>query len=382
MNFSKNNQKRQNNHRYLVSKKLLLSVGVVTLMMGCSTTKTATSTTAEVAKVKKDVTAFGETITSAELKDALYTYASDDFQGRETGEPGQKKAVEYLKKHYVALGIPSPIAEDDYFQEVPLTKQETPEVTMSVNNKEFKAIDNYVPFGAAENGVLNTDEIVYVGYGIETDAFSSYDSIDVKGKVVLIKSGEPKKEDGNYVVSGSDQGSKWSNRQQYGAKQEVAFSKGAKALLMYDAQIYPRAQQMGRSSGRISLKEKKKETPQRYFFFINETLAKTVLSSIDTDDKAQTIKMPFNMNYVGKSKEISSENVVAFMKGSEKPDEILVISAHLDHEGVKDGKVYNGADDDGSGTVAILEIAEAFKAAADNGQTPKRSILFLHVTGE
>jgi len=77
-----------------------------------------------------------------------------------------------------------------------------------------------------------------------------------------------------------------------------------------------------------------------------------------------------------------SENVLAFIKGSEKPDEIIIISAHLDHEGIKDGQIYNGADDDGSGTVAILEIAEAFKKAADAGKGPKRSVLFLHVTGE
>ncbi|WGK66341.1 M28 family metallopeptidase [Croceiramulus getboli] len=78
-----------------------------------------------------------------------------------------------------------------------------------------------------------------------------------------------------------------------------------------------------------------------------------------------------------------SENVVAVLKGSEKPEEYIVISAHLDHVGVnKDGEVYNGADDDGSGTVAILEIAEAFKKASDAGYPPKRSIAFLHVTGE
>jgi len=78
----------------------------------------------------------------------------------------------------------------------------------------------------------------------------------------------------------------------------------------------------------------------------------------------------------------SSENVVAFIKGSEKPDEILVLSAHYDHVGTRDGKVYNGADDDGSGTVAMLEMAEAFQQAVKNGNGPKRSILFLHVTGE
>jgi len=78
-----------------------------------------------------------------------------------------------------------------------------------------------------------------------------------------------------------------------------------------------------------------------------------------------------------------SENVVAFIPGSEKPEEVIVLSAHYDHVGVDDdGNVYNGADDDGSGTVAMLEIAQAFQMAAKNGNGPKRSILFLHVTGE
>ena len=77
-----------------------------------------------------------------------------------------------------------------------------------------------------------------------------------------------------------------------------------------------------------------------------------------------------------------SENIWAFIEGSEKPDEILVISAHYDHVGMKNGEVYNGADDDGSGTVALLEIAQAFMQAKNDGYGPKRSILFLHVTGE
>lgn len=77
-----------------------------------------------------------------------------------------------------------------------------------------------------------------------------------------------------------------------------------------------------------------------------------------------------------------SANILAFIKGSEKPDEIIVISAHYDHVGTKNGVVYNGADDDGSGTVAVMEIAEAFKQAVKERHGPKRSILFLHVTGE
>jgi hypothetical protein len=77
-----------------------------------------------------------------------------------------------------------------------------------------------------------------------------------------------------------------------------------------------------------------------------------------------------------------SENIWAYIEGSEKPDEVLVISAHYDHVGVKNGEVYNGADDDGSGTVALLEMAQAFAKAKKEGHGPKRSILFLHVTGE
>lgn len=77
-----------------------------------------------------------------------------------------------------------------------------------------------------------------------------------------------------------------------------------------------------------------------------------------------------------------SENILAFIEGSEKPEEVIVISAHYDHIGMSKGQINNGADDDGSGTVALLEIAEAFELAKKSGHGPKRSILFLHVTGE
>lgn len=83
-----------------------------------------------------------------------------------------------------------------------------------------------------------------------------------------------------------------------------------------------------------------------------------------------------------KGQAVATENVVAIIEGSSKPEEYIVISSHLDHEGIKNGKIYNGADDDGSGTVALLEIAEAFQAAAAEGNGPARSIIFLHVSGE
>ncbi len=77
-----------------------------------------------------------------------------------------------------------------------------------------------------------------------------------------------------------------------------------------------------------------------------------------------------------------SENIWAFIEGSEKPDEVLVITAHYDHLGILMNQIYNGADDNGSGTVAVMELARVFKSLADQGIKPKRSVLFLHVTGE
>ncbi len=78
-----------------------------------------------------------------------------------------------------------------------------------------------------------------------------------------------------------------------------------------------------------------------------------------------------------------SENILAFIEGTEKPHEIIVLSAHYDHVGKnKAGEIFNGADDDASGTAALMEIAEAFQLAKKTGKAPKRSILFLHVTAE
>ncbi|MDP5157565.1 MAG: M28 family metallopeptidase [Flaviramulus sp.] len=79
----------------------------------------------------------------------------------------------------------------------------------------------------------------------------------------------------------------------------------------------------------------------------------------------------------------STENVLAYIEGSDKKNEIIIISAHLDHLGINNkGEINRGADDDGSGTVALMEMAQAFKKAKENGHGPRRSILFLHLTAE
>ncbi|MFB9052816.1 M28 family peptidase [Formosa undariae] len=362
---------------------LIASAALVMLSCGSSekTTSTSTSTTEAASKQTNDVNFYAKTITEAELKTDLMIYASDEFEGRLTGQPGQKKAVEFLKQRYVDLNIPAAKTDGDYFQDVPLEIVKTPEATLTIQDSKFELGNDYISVLSSDSGTINTNEVIFAGFGIETDAYSDYKSIDIKGKVVLFKSGEPKKADGTYIISGTSEASEWSNfRKEMTLKRDLAREKGAKAVLFYTPEEYNNAaKRFGNSKGRITLQDKKETL---FFFIVDTKLAKALLPNIEKAEKQETIKTTFKLDYKKVNEEIHSENVAAFIKGTDKADEVIVVSAHLDHEGIKNGEIYNGADDDGSGTVALLEIAEAFKMAKNNDQGPRRSILFLHVTGE
>jgi hypothetical protein len=367
-------------------KKMILSIACALLLLGCgssyeSTKQTKTNNVTKVITIANPQD-YGNTITAADLKEDLFIYASDEFEGRETGKPGQKKAINFIKKHYQNLGIASPISNNDYYQEVPLEISKNPEATIIVNGKTFNHIEDFVSITPAKSNSFTANDIVFAGFGIEDDAYSDYKNLDINGKVVLIKSGEPKNDDGTYKISGTNDASKWSNmRQEFASKRTIALDKGAKALLFYSERAFNMmSQRMAKSSsGRLSLKDGKNSM---YFFIINKELANSLLTNIDTENSAKKLNTSINLNFKSVSDQIISENVVAYIKGSEKPNEVVVISAHLDHEGIKNGEIYNGADDDGSGTVAVMEIAEAFQKAVKNGHTPKRTVVFLHVTGE
>ena len=104
-------------------------------------------------------------------------------------------------------------------------------------------------------------------------------------------------------------------------------------------------------------------------------------SGIVSADGTQNYLQP--MTLFIKGKKVETENLASIIKGSEYPDEYIIITAHLDHIGIdENGDINNGADDDGTGNVALLEMAEAFKQAEKEGFGPKRSLVFLHVTGE
>lgn len=127
----------------------------------------------------------------------------------------------------------------------------------------------------------------------------------------------------------------------------------------------------GRKTGSIG----QKKTAQ----FIREKYIEYKIPSPEGIDYLQSIPE----SYFKAKSDCDSENVLAVIEGATLKDEVVVITAHYDHLGIhKNGDIYNGADDNGSGTVALLEIAKLFKMAKANGISPKRSVLFLHITGE
>ena len=324
---------------------------------------------------------YAKEIKAEELKEKLYTYASDEFQGRETGKEGQKIAVDYLKQKYQSLGISAAKTNGDYFQNVPLQLIKTPKVTISIGEQTYSYYDDFVAVASGKTAKIEAQEFVFVGYGIKSEAYNDYEDLDISGKVVVAIEGEPKNENGNYIVSGTSEISKWSNgRQALSSKRNLAKDLGAKAFILVNDGMFKRYstyyKAMEKRDGESNL-ELDVSSTSFYGFLVSQEMGVNLIQ-----DENGVYTQNISIQFENISKPISSENVVAMIPGKEKPEEYIILSAHLDHVGMHDGEVFNGADDDGSGTVALLEIAEAFQKAVENGNGPKRSIVFLHVTGE
>ena len=328
-------------------------------------------------RLKESSKQYGKSITKEELEELLYVFSSDEFGGRGTPSKGQDLATDFLKKNYKDLGI-QPARKNTYEHKVFLQFDEKPNVSLSINKKEFKYYNDYIAYNNGPDVSFSDTEIIYVGYGIDHKNYNSYDGLDVTDKVVLAIAGEPKNRRGNYFISGGKKKSEWSTRNEISRKKEAAAKNGAKALILINNRLFKRysnehmLSDTNKGEKRMSLASDK----------INENTQVLLFSDKNKDYLLQKNRKFMNFSFEKNYNEFSANNIAALIKGSEFPDEYIVITAHLDHVGIQNGIVYNGADDDGSGSVGILEIAEAFSLAMKDGFRPKRSILFLHVTAE
>jgi hypothetical protein len=345
---------------------------------------------------------YANLITAKKLQEILTIVASDKFEGRETATKGQKMAEEFLVSKIRELGVP-PIKREgvskEYLQEMPFTKVDWESVTMDINGKSLQFLRDFYTF-KKDNGTLDkytANEIVFLGYGIEHSKYNDYQNVDVKGKTVIIFSGEPKDKKGNYIVSGSTIPSQFSVSEE--KKLKIAQEKGVKALLIIDPRTAKHIGEFRRwlvePTVAVGKPEKQEGVLTNYVFVAPDVAAtllgdkkrlESTLKKIEKKGKPISFTVPcnFSLEIKKKTEVVYSTNIMAFIEGSDEElkNEIVLITAHYDHLGKRGDDIYYGADDNGSGTSSLLAITEAFMTAKKEGKGARRSILIMWVSGE
>ncbi len=359
---------------------------------------TAPDTTIAISSDTSDIAVkIANTITAADIKVHLDILASDEYEGRETGKEGNRKAAQYIANHYDQLGLPN-IGDDGKFQKVAFTWSKWDEKSIYVNDNRYKYLWDFLAFPARNNGLdsLKTDEVHFIGYGIDDPAYSDYKKKDYRGKVVLFFDGEPKNKVGKYHITSSDVPSKWSK--DINTKLRTAYDKGVALALIITPDI---KEMLGRNRSRLlSPQMELGDKSERTVDLVNHAyISTTIAKDIWGKKEKKVLKARNKANKKGKAKQVKlstkldvklqkgiktlfGENVLGYVEGTDLKDEVVVVSAHFDHLGKRGDDIYNGADDNGSGTSAILDMAEAFSIAKKMNAGPRRSVLFLNVTGE
>lgn len=333
---------------------------------------------------------FAATITAADLKKHLYIIAGKEMEGRETGTEGQRKAAAYIEAQFKKMGL-KPGAKDGYLQFYPIQQDSLVEAGITLNGdaKPWSIYRHFAPsMTGSSNSVISGESVVFAGYGISTDVYDDYKGLDVNGKIVMINEGEPMLNDTAYLLTGNRRRSDWNSNS---PKIRNAIQKGALALLIINRN-FPRRPPSANVRGRMYTNFDA-EQQKLNVFFISDSLAGAICGSAEKlaaakesirSGKAAGFSNPAKISLLLKKFDfnIRASNVLGIIPGTDKKDEYLVITAHYDHLGKKDSVIWYGADDDGSGTVSIMELAEAFMKAKTAGQGPRRTILFMAVSGE
>ena len=321
---------------------------------------------------------YAQTITASELKEHLYIVASDEMQGRETGKKGQKMAMEYLIKNFKSYGIDD-YDNNKYKQAFPLIEQENNGVALTINGKDYELNEEY---SISPNIIMKTKiggELICVGLGIEEDGYNSYQGLNVTNKAVLIIEGKPKK---------AKLEKEWTIKD----KIALAKEKGA-AVVFYESKKLGESlikYEHYFSKPKLALVDDIKEKEAITIGLTAEVTERLLESNKIKSKKLKKkgipvdlrFSMPMQLMVDKQTTKLTSENVLAYIPGVDQEEEVLVITAHYDHIGIDGGEVFNGADDDGTGTVSLLEIAQAFQQAVKEGHQPKRSVLIMPVSGE
>ena len=333
---------------------------------------------------------YARLISADDARKHLSILASDEFEGRETGKPGAEKAANYIAAEFKRLGLEAPV-NGTYFLDVPLTQNTLKITAFNVNGQNFTAWKDFFIQGSLADKRTTAPDVVFVGYGTEEELAGT----DIAGKMVIWIN-EDKPADGKKANT--------SYRMSAARKAIVAAlrAKNPAIILAANSDLGTMLKRFGgnQPAGALSIKKNAAANAPVPLFNITAAVADAFVKPSGKDfdglktaaatvKQTQTIKTIATIAYNTDKTDVKAVDVLGFLPGADPKlkEEVLVISAHYDHIGLntKPGatdKVNNGADDDGSGTTGILEIARAFSQAKKDGHGPKRSILFLGNVGE
>jgi hypothetical protein len=281
-----------------------------------------------------------------------------------------------------------------YFQEFFLDRCSWTEQTITSGGRVLKGGVDLI-FLSDPDSIDGSFEVIFAGFGIEDSMYSNYEGLDVKGKVVLAFSGEPEREDGNYILSGSRQPSR---KGYYYSKAQTARKKGAVGLIIMAREEKDFKKYSKDYIGMIT-------RPVTFYRSdgISEDIFSVYVPAATGAAICQTgvdifLEMTKDERLIGANSgkftgiigikanslcfPVRTENVIGIVEGTDKKDEAVVVIAHYDHHGIRDGKLYPGADDNASGTAAVMELAEAFAQSAKAGNPPRRTVIFIAVSAE
>jgi hypothetical protein len=425
------------------SKRMLLSL-LVMLCIGCAllfilsaearTPRNKSRVTPSAFEDPEAVRRYQQSITPEALAARLYFLASDAMEGREATTRGQKLAADYLASQYRSMGLlpKGTVKADDalslrsYFQPFKLYKRTArrTELELKIGSERVTSRfsqdeqDDLSFFAFGKVATVAPSGVVFAGYGIADDALAYNDlaalkerGISLDGKWVMILADEPLRDASTSLLPTKDRKpSKWSTR--IYDKKDALWRAGRPAGILVISDATARAPEGGfigqarnaalslRGAGALSLFPASEQLfPPTYYVstkFADRLLAASGRNVKDLMKEIEGSLKPSVFDIKGAElsaraelfEPLETENVLAFIEGSDPKlkDEVVVVSSHYDHLGMnaqlKGDQIFNGAADDGSGTVATLAIAEALMKAKRDGLAPRRSILFLNTSGE
>jgi hypothetical protein len=332
---------------------------------------------------KDDASRFAKTISAKELKEKLTIVAGAEMEGRETATEGQRKAAAYIENQFKAIGL-LPGNGNSYQMSYPVYQDELMSSALHIYSIPFTASQHYsITLNGVENGVINLSEVVFAGFGSTDSTNNELKDLDVKGKWVIVLDG---------TMENADKPAPTGNAGRFGAgnpqtKMQALRTRGAKGMILV-AKDFPRTNPIATKGNMYMKRQGGTATPFFGTLSVSWQAAASILNrqvsnfagfkNLKRGVYTTNVKLDVNK----KTNTLSSTNVLGLLEGTDKKDEYVVITAHYDHLGKRDSVIYYGADDDGSGTVSVIELAEAFAAAKKKGKGPRRSILFMTVSGE